>query len=277
MSAWLGGLVPGLVTAGAVTAGPFLPPAGSPRATGRCPSCPAAASRGWSRFCSPRGGGPSGAPRERDACTPSTRPSGPRSPRGGRPRSRRARGRGAAGRRRRRRAGGPPRAALWGGLARGRASLAADRRGAPGGPAALPADAGRLGGRPAAPDQHPAARRAGAGVLLSHVASVATTGSTCSRWRGRVPGALERSLLYEAERAARRNAEEAGERLAFLAQASEVLGSSLDYRTTLADRGPAGGAPPGRLVRGGHRRRTAGFGGSPSRTPIRPGSTRSGR
>jgi two-component system cell cycle sensor histidine kinase/response regulator CckA len=46
--------------------------------------------------------------------------------------------------------------------------------------------------------------------------------------------ALERSLLYEAERAARRNAEEAGERLAFLAQASEVLGSSLDYKTTLA-------------------------------------------
>jgi two-component system, cell cycle sensor histidine kinase and response regulator CckA len=46
--------------------------------------------------------------------------------------------------------------------------------------------------------------------------------------------ALERSLLYEAERAARRNAEEAGERLAFLAQASEVLGSSLDYKSTLA-------------------------------------------
>jgi PAS domain S-box-containing protein len=46
--------------------------------------------------------------------------------------------------------------------------------------------------------------------------------------------ALERSLLYEAERAARRNAEEAGERLAFLAQASEVLGSSLDYKATLA-------------------------------------------
>jgi PAS domain S-box-containing protein len=46
--------------------------------------------------------------------------------------------------------------------------------------------------------------------------------------------ALERSLLYEAERAARRNAEDAGERLAFLAQASEVLGSSLDYRATLA-------------------------------------------
>ena len=46
--------------------------------------------------------------------------------------------------------------------------------------------------------------------------------------------ALERSLLYQAERAARRNAEEAGERLAFLAQASEVLGSSLDYKTTLA-------------------------------------------
>ena len=46
--------------------------------------------------------------------------------------------------------------------------------------------------------------------------------------------ALERSVLYEAERAARRNAEEAGERLAFLAQASEVLGSSLDYKTTLA-------------------------------------------
>ncbi|HET7240668.1 MAG TPA: GAF domain-containing protein, partial [Gemmatimonadales bacterium] len=46
--------------------------------------------------------------------------------------------------------------------------------------------------------------------------------------------ALERSLLYEAERAARRNAEDAGERLAFLAQASEVLGSSLDYTATLA-------------------------------------------
>ncbi|MFL5514861.1 MAG: ATP-binding protein [Gemmatimonadales bacterium] len=46
--------------------------------------------------------------------------------------------------------------------------------------------------------------------------------------------ALERSLLYQAERAARHNAEEAGERLAFLAQASEVLGSSLDYKTTLA-------------------------------------------
>jgi PAS domain S-box-containing protein len=46
--------------------------------------------------------------------------------------------------------------------------------------------------------------------------------------------ALERSLLYEAERAARRNAEDAGERLAFLAQASEVLGSSLDYKATLA-------------------------------------------
>jgi PAS domain S-box-containing protein len=46
--------------------------------------------------------------------------------------------------------------------------------------------------------------------------------------------ALERSLLYDAERAARRNAEDAGERLAFLAQASEVLGSSLDYKATLA-------------------------------------------
>ncbi|HKU63158.1 MAG TPA: ATP-binding protein [Gemmatimonadales bacterium] len=46
--------------------------------------------------------------------------------------------------------------------------------------------------------------------------------------------ALERSLLYDAERAARRNAEEAGERLAFLARASEVLGSSLDYKATLA-------------------------------------------
>lgn|GEM_PF-1275790 len=46
--------------------------------------------------------------------------------------------------------------------------------------------------------------------------------------------ALERSRLYQAERGARRHAENAGERLAFLAQASEVLASSLDYKATLA-------------------------------------------
>lgn len=45
--------------------------------------------------------------------------------------------------------------------------------------------------------------------------------------------ALERARLYEAERSARHRAEEAGERVAFLAEASEVLASSLDYRATL--------------------------------------------
>jgi PAS domain S-box-containing protein len=47
--------------------------------------------------------------------------------------------------------------------------------------------------------------------------------------------ALERSRLYEAERAARAEAEEAGERMRFLADASRVLSSSLDYDVTLAE------------------------------------------
>jgi serine phosphatase RsbU (regulator of sigma subunit) len=46
--------------------------------------------------------------------------------------------------------------------------------------------------------------------------------------------ALERVRLYNNERAARRAAEEAQQRLAFLAEASRVLGSSLDYSYTLA-------------------------------------------
>jgi PAS domain S-box-containing protein len=46
--------------------------------------------------------------------------------------------------------------------------------------------------------------------------------------------ALERARLYEAERSARRHAEEAREQVAFLAEASEILGSSLNYRETLS-------------------------------------------
>src|SRR5207244_2192210 len=46
--------------------------------------------------------------------------------------------------------------------------------------------------------------------------------------------ALDRARLYEAERAARAEAEAAQERVAFLAEASEILGSSLDYEQTLA-------------------------------------------
>jgi PAS domain S-box-containing protein len=46
--------------------------------------------------------------------------------------------------------------------------------------------------------------------------------------------ALERARLYEAERSARSEAEEAEDRLAFLAEASEVLASSLDIEITLS-------------------------------------------
>ncbi len=46
--------------------------------------------------------------------------------------------------------------------------------------------------------------------------------------------ALERARLYEAERSARRHAEEAREQVAFLAEASEILGSSLNYREALS-------------------------------------------
>jgi GAF domain-containing protein len=47
--------------------------------------------------------------------------------------------------------------------------------------------------------------------------------------------ALERARLYDAERRARAAAEEAGERMRFLAEASRVLSSSLDYEVTLAE------------------------------------------
>src|SRR5690242_18296322 len=47
--------------------------------------------------------------------------------------------------------------------------------------------------------------------------------------------ALERSRLYQAERDARAEAERANDRLAFLAEASEILSRSLDYRETLAE------------------------------------------
>jgi len=46
--------------------------------------------------------------------------------------------------------------------------------------------------------------------------------------------ALERAALYEAAQAARAEAEVARDRITFLAQASELLGSSLDYHETLA-------------------------------------------
>ena len=46
--------------------------------------------------------------------------------------------------------------------------------------------------------------------------------------------ALERARLYEAERLARHRAEAAHEQVEFLAEASHVLASSLDYRATLA-------------------------------------------
>jgi K+-sensing histidine kinase KdpD len=46
--------------------------------------------------------------------------------------------------------------------------------------------------------------------------------------------ALQRAQLYQTEYAARRSAQQAAERLVFLAHASEVLGSSLDYETTVA-------------------------------------------
>ena len=46
--------------------------------------------------------------------------------------------------------------------------------------------------------------------------------------------ALERARLYEAERIARRRAEAAHEQMEFLAEASQVLASSLDYKATLS-------------------------------------------
>lgn len=49
--------------------------------------------------------------------------------------------------------------------------------------------------------------------------------------------AIERARLYEAERRARADAEEAGERMRFLAEASRVLSSTLDYEVTLAELG----------------------------------------
>ncbi len=47
--------------------------------------------------------------------------------------------------------------------------------------------------------------------------------------------ALERSRLYQAELTARAEAERANDRLAFLAEASEILSKSLDYRKTLSE------------------------------------------
>ena len=45
--------------------------------------------------------------------------------------------------------------------------------------------------------------------------------------------ALQRAQLYETEYAARRSAQQAAQRLVFLANASDVLGSSLEYETTV--------------------------------------------
>ncbi|MDQ1724204.1 MAG: hypothetical protein QOG52_1232 [Frankiaceae bacterium] len=50
---------------------------------------------------------------------------------------------------------------------------------------------------------------------------------------GQCAQALDRARLYDAERAARAAAERSQERLRFLAEASEILGSSLDYEATL--------------------------------------------
>lgn len=47
--------------------------------------------------------------------------------------------------------------------------------------------------------------------------------------------ALERARLYEAERRARADAEEARDRMRFVAEASRVLASSLDYEVTLSE------------------------------------------
>ncbi len=52
---------------------------------------------------------------------------------------------------------------------------------------------------------------------------------------GQCAQALERARLYEAERLARTRAETATARLAFLADVSDLLASSLDYTTTLAN------------------------------------------
>jgi signal transduction histidine kinase len=55
-----------------------------------------------------------------------------------------------------------------------------------------------------------------------------------SRRRAERSRTLERARLYEAERAARQHAEGVREHLTFLAEASQVLASSLDYRATLS-------------------------------------------
>ena len=49
----------------------------------------------------------------------------------------------------------------------------------------------------------------------------------------RVALAITQSRLYEAEREARRDAETAYAQVSFLARASELLGSSLEYESTL--------------------------------------------
>ena len=77
------------------------------------------------------------------------------------------------------------------------------------------------------------------------VIGVAHAGSTQPRYFGdedvrllglmadRIALAVTQARLYEAERSARRDAEEAHGRLSFLAEASTILSSSLDYESTL--------------------------------------------
>jgi signal transduction histidine kinase len=77
------------------------------------------------------------------------------------------------------------------------------------------------------------------------VIGVAHAGSTRPRYFGdedvrllrlmadRIALAVTQAQLYESERSARRDAEEAHRRLSFLAEASTILASSLDYESTL--------------------------------------------
>ena len=63
--------------------------------------------------------------------------------------------------------------------------------------------------------------------------------------------ALERSLLYEREHAARLQAEAAGQRMRLLADASALLSRSLEWKETVDGRGAPGPGHLRGLVRGG--------------------------
>jgi PAS domain S-box-containing protein len=98
--------------------------------------------------------------------------------------------------------------------------------------ARLDSPGGSLAALPFVPDGHPI------GALELSFAHDRRLGGDDRRFMlvlaGQGAQALERARLYEAERSARRHAEEAREQVAFLAEASEILGSSLNYRETLS-------------------------------------------